>query len=233
MDGRRRPRLRARPRRALGLVARRRRRRLLARRRHGLARPQARPGRQQRHRDRDRHRRRPPRPRRRAPARRPVLGAARRRRELRRRHRDGVPALRARVDRRRRDALAGRAGPRGPPRVERVDEDRARRGHDLGAPAEHPGHGRRAGHGPRPLAGRHRRRRHRHGRGGGRDPRAAARAVAGDRHVRPRPADRPLLHPHGPGGARSGRQRHGDARRGRAGADGGAHRRRSRRARCC
>ena len=52
-----------------------------------LARPQARPRRQQRRRHRARDRRRPARPRRRRRPRRPVLGAPRRRRQLRRRHR--------------------------------------------------------------------------------------------------------------------------------------------------
>ena len=73
-----------------GSSPRRRRGRLHARRRRQLARPQARPGGEQRHGDRDRHRRRRAAPRDRRRGRRPVLGAARRRRELRRRHRDGV-----------------------------------------------------------------------------------------------------------------------------------------------
>ena len=76
--------------------------RLLPRRRHQLARPQARPRRQQRPGDRDRHRRRPSAPRRRRQRPGPVLGAARRRRQLRRRHRDGDrPPPHARAVRRR------------------------------------------------------------------------------------------------------------------------------------
>ena len=59
-------RLRPRPRRAARLDAGRQRRRLLARRRPRLVRPQARPRREQRHRDRARHRRRRAAPRRRA-----------------------------------------------------------------------------------------------------------------------------------------------------------------------
>ena len=83
----------ARPRPAFGLLARRRRRRLLAGRRRELARPQARPGRQQHPRDRARDRRRAPAPGRRRQRPRALLGAARRRRQLRRRDRDGDRAL--------------------------------------------------------------------------------------------------------------------------------------------
>ena len=97
----RRPRGRARPRRPARLLAGCRRRRLHARRRHGLARPQARPGRQRGHGDRARHGRRRVPPRRPHPRARPLLRAARRRRQLRRRHGDGVRALPARAGLRR------------------------------------------------------------------------------------------------------------------------------------
>ena len=117
----------ARPVPALGLVARRRRRRLHARRRPELARPQARAGREPRHGDRARdagrragarHGRRP---------RRPVLGAARRRRQLRRRDRDGVPPVPVRRGLRGHVPVPVRARGRGPVRLARVDADRARR----------------------------------------------------------------------------------------------------------
>ena len=86
----------ARPRGAARLLPRRRGGRLLAGRRHRLVRPRARDGHQQR------HGRRPGAPRRHAAAHRRrhqpgrVLGGPRRRRQLRHRHRDGVPALRHR-----------------------------------------------------------------------------------------------------------------------------------------
>ena len=68
-------------------------RRLLAGRRHGLARPKARPPGEQRHRDRARHRGRARDPRRRRARARSLLGAARRQRQLRRRHGDRVRRL--------------------------------------------------------------------------------------------------------------------------------------------
>ena len=95
VDRRHRARVRARPRPARRLVARRRRRRLHARRRLELARAQARPRREPRRRARGRHRRRPPRARRPRQRARPVLGAARRRRQLRRRHGARAAAVRA------------------------------------------------------------------------------------------------------------------------------------------
>ena len=99
----------ARPVPALGLLARRRRRRLHARRRAELARAQARARGQPRDRDRARHPRRAARARDRRRARRPVLGAARRRRELRRRDRDGVPPVPVRRGLRRHAPVALRA----------------------------------------------------------------------------------------------------------------------------
>ena len=86
--------LRARPGRAPRLVARRRDRGLLARRRHRLARPPARHADQRRDRDRARHRRRAAGAHRRRARARAVLGPARRRRQLRRRHRAGVRGAR-------------------------------------------------------------------------------------------------------------------------------------------
>ena len=122
LGGRRRRGRPARPDRPARLLAQRRRRRLLARRRHGLARPQPRPADQQPDRDRARHRRRRDRPHRRGQRRRAVLGAARRRRQLRRRHRARVPALPGERDLRRLHdvglervrARARRPGPSGP-----------------------------------------------------------------------------------------------------------------------
>ena len=117
----------ARPVPALGLLARRRRRRLHARRRPELARPPPRPGRQRGHRDRARHARRAARPRdgRRAPG--PVLGAARRRRQLRRRHGDGVRAVPLRRGLRGHAAVAVRAPRRGAARLARADARPRRR----------------------------------------------------------------------------------------------------------
>ena len=74
------------------LLARDQHRRLLARRRRRLARAQARPADQRAHRGRDRHRRRRAPVGRRRQRARAVLGAARRRRQLRRRHGDRVRA---------------------------------------------------------------------------------------------------------------------------------------------
>ena len=107
--GRRRPR----PGRPARLLARRRHRRLLARRRHRLVRPQARPGHQQPHRRRARDRRRHARARRRHHQPGALLGRARRRRQLRRRHRAGVPDVRHPDGLRRHDGL-------GPRRIEPV-----------------------------------------------------------------------------------------------------------------
>ena len=59
--------------------------------------------------------------------RRAVLGAPRRRRQLRRRHRDGVPPLPLRRGLRRHDAVAVRAPRRAAARVARVDADARRR----------------------------------------------------------------------------------------------------------
>ena len=106
LGGGRQARGRARPRRPARLLARCRRRRLHARRRHGLARPQARPGRQLGHGDRGRHGRRRVPPRRPHARARPLLRAARRRRQLRRRHGARVRALPARAGLRRLDDLA-------------------------------------------------------------------------------------------------------------------------------
>ena len=100
----------ARPRRARRLVAGRRRRRLHARRRPVVARPQVRHRRESRHGDRGRDRRRrvpASRPRERP---RPLLGAARRRRRVRRRDRDRARPVPDRAGVRRRPLLPGRAG---------------------------------------------------------------------------------------------------------------------------
>ena len=126
-------RLRARPSGAARLDAGRQRRRLLARRRGRLVRPQARAVDEQRHRDRARHRRRPAaarRPRERARA---VLGAPRRRRQLRRRHGARGAAVRDPRGLRRRPVLPVGALCRGAARVARLDADGARGGH-LGRP---------------------------------------------------------------------------------------------------
>ena len=93
LDGRDRARGRPRARGAARQLARRRHRRLQPRRRHRLVRPQARPRHQQPDRGRARHRRRRARARRRDAEPRAVLGAARWRRQLRRRHRPRVPPL--------------------------------------------------------------------------------------------------------------------------------------------
>ena len=84
---------------------------------------------QQRPRDRDRPRRRPPRPLRRAHRARPVLGAARRRRLVRRRHRDRARAVRDPRGLRGHARVRLGALGRGAARVERVAPDDARRGH--------------------------------------------------------------------------------------------------------
>ena len=128
--GRRRPEgIRARPRRTARVDPRRQRRRLLARRRCRLVRPQARAQHEQRHRDRARHRRRQAPPRRRRQRPRPVLGAPRRRRELRHRHRAGASALRDVRGLRGRALLPLGALVRGAALVARVDGQRPRRGH--------------------------------------------------------------------------------------------------------
>ncbi len=93
LGGRRQPGRRARPRRPARLLARRRRRRLHARWRHGLAGAQARPRGELPHGDRARHGRRRVPPRRPHARARPLLRAARRRRQLRHRHGLRVPAL--------------------------------------------------------------------------------------------------------------------------------------------
>ena len=93
LGGRRQPGRRARPRRPARLLARRRRRRLHARWRHGLAGAQARLRGELAHGDRARHGRRRVPPRRPHARARPLLRAARRRRQLRHRHRVRVPAL--------------------------------------------------------------------------------------------------------------------------------------------
>ncbi len=118
--------LRARAGRAPRLVARRRHRRLLAGRRHGLARPQVRPPGEQRHGDRARHGRRARGARRRRARARSLLGASRRQRQLRRRHRDRVRRLPGRGALRGRDVLPLRASRRGPPRLERARPRRCR-----------------------------------------------------------------------------------------------------------
>ena len=98
---------RARPGRPARLLPRRRHRRLQPRGRHRLVRPQARPGHQQPHRRRARDRRRHAGAGDRRGERGALLGAARWRRQLRRRHRPGVPQLPHR-DGVRRDAAVGR-----------------------------------------------------------------------------------------------------------------------------
>ena len=106
---------------------------LHARRRARLDQPPVRARRQQRARHRGRDRRRRARaggPRERA---RPVLGAARRRRQLRRGDRDRVLALPADRGLRRNDRLAGRPRRRGDPGVCRVDARPAGRDDRLGA----------------------------------------------------------------------------------------------------
>ena len=194
------------------------------RRRRVVARPQVRPLLQQRRRDRARDRRRRARPRRRRAPRRPLLGAARRRRQLRRRHPHGDPPLPAGRGLRRDDVLAVGAQRRGPQGLGRVDADRARRGHHQRAPDADPAA---AGHpgvppGPRPDRDRRRLRRRRGLRR--RAAAAAARPRARDGHVRDDAAGRPVADPHGPRGpdARH-RRRRPDARR--------AHRRGDRRVR--
>ena len=111
------------------LGAGRRGRRLHARRRAELARSQARPRVQQRRRDRAGDRRRPPRPRRRRARPGAVLGAARRRRAVRRRDRDRVRAPPRRRAAGRRADVAGRARRGDLRRLARLDDDRAGRGH--------------------------------------------------------------------------------------------------------
>ena len=201
------PRVRARAGAAGRLLARRRRRRLQPRRRRELARPQARPVGQQHPGDRDRDRRRAPAPRRRRARRRPVLGDARRRRQLRRRDRDGDRPLPARRALRRRDVLAVGALRRGPARLARVDADRAGRGHlvrphhaDPAAPG-HPGDAARA------RVRDDRRRRHRRPRVRRRGRAGAARPGAGDRHVRHGRAGRALAAAQRPRGSRAGHVR--------------------------
>ena len=134
--------LRSRARRAARLHAGRQRRRLLARRRRRLVCPKARAVHQQRHGDRARHRRRPAPPRRPRQRAGPVLGAARRRRQLRHRHRARGAALLDPGDLRRRPLLPLGAFGRGAARVARVDGRHAR-GDDLGGPdpavPAHPG----------------------------------------------------------------------------------------------
>ncbi len=87
----------------------------------------------ERARDRARDGRRPVPARRRRPRRGAVLGAARRRRQLRHRHRDRDPAVSDLRGVRRRAVLPVGARERGAERVERVDEDGAGRG-DVGRP---------------------------------------------------------------------------------------------------
>ena len=122
----------------------------VARRRPLVARPQARPRLQQRPRDRARDRRRRARPRHPRRPRRPVLGAARRRRELRHRDRRRDRALRLPDRLRRDDAVAVGARRRGPQGLGRVDPHRARRGQHERAPDPGPAA---AGH-PRVPPGR-------------------------------------------------------------------------------
>ena len=126
-----RARRRPRPRRPARHLARRRHRRLQPRRRHRLVRPQARPGRQQPHRRRARHRRRRARPRRRDAEPRALLGAARRRRQLRRRHGARVPPLPDRDGVRRHAGLGPRPGRAGAAPLGRLGARGARRGHHV------------------------------------------------------------------------------------------------------
>ena len=121
-------------RRAARLHAGRQRRRLLARRRPRLVRPQARPRREQRHRDRARDRRRRAAPRRRRPRARAVLGAARRRRQLRRRHRARVRPLPDQRGLRRASCSSRTSAAREVLHAWREWTDRARGGH-VGRPA--------------------------------------------------------------------------------------------------
>ena len=149
---------------------------------------------------RRRHGRRPARPRRSRQRARPLLGAARRRRVLRGDRRPGDGA-RPRAERdRRHDALRLGARPRGRPGLARVDGRRPRDGDDVVPDHAGPRHA----DAPRVRARARRRGHRRRGPGrrlGGRgDPRAAARAGAGARHVRRGPAGRALPHPHGPRG---------------------------------
>ena len=133
LDRRRRGGRRARPRRALRVVAGRRRRRLHARRRALVARAQARHRRQQRDGDRARDGGRRVQARRPRPRPRPLLGAARRRRQLRRRDGDRVQPLPVRAGLCRHPLVPGRARDRGPDRVARLDGDRPG-GDDVGRP---------------------------------------------------------------------------------------------------
>ena len=196
-----RARLRARPGAAGRLVARRRRRRLLPRRRRELARPQARPGRQQRARHRARHRRRPAAPRRPRQRPGPVLGAARRRRQLRRRDGDGDRPLPHARALRRRDVVAVGARVRGHARLARVDADRAGRGHLLGPHHADPADPRAPRVPARPQLRDDRRRDHRRPRVRRRDRAGAARPRARDRHLRHGAAGRPLAAARRPRGA--------------------------------
>ena len=169
--------------------------------------------------DRGRHRRRAPRAHRPPHRARAVLGAARRRRLVRRGDRDRVRARPADARLRRHDAVAVGARPRGAARLARVDGDGARERHDVRAHHADPGDPRRPRVPARPRRRRDRRR-------GARRPvlrragaGAAACAGAGDRHVRDGAARRALPHPHGPRapGARPGRPR--AARRAAGGGD--------------
>ena len=234
--GRHAPRGRARPGRARRLVARRGRGRLHAGRRPQLARTPPRHRREQRRRHRDRHSRRRARSHRRRQPARPVLGAARRRRQLRRGHRDRVLAVRDHVGLRGHDAVADRAGDRGAGGVQPLDGDRRRGRHVHRAapqPAPDPRHPRAL---PRPVVRGHRGRVP--GRPGGRravagrDPGARARA----RHLCGHPDAGAQPHAHGSRAPRARRRRRHPARRVRPGGDLRAPRAspaRGRTRRCC
>ena len=209
VDGRDRPCPRARPGRSGRILARRGRGRLHPRRRAQLAQPQLRGGREQRHGDRGGDRRRPDHPHRRGQRSGAVLGAARRRRQLRHRHRDRVHPLPGAGGLRRRHVLADRAGCGSAARVARpravaagVDDDR-RPAADAAADPGDPGAAARTqvrggrDHPPRGRTGRCR--------AAG----AAARARARDGHDRNDPGVRAVGAAHGSGapGARL-RRRH-------------------------
>ena len=211
--------LRAGPGRAGGLLARRRPRRLHARRRHGLAGARLRLVLQLGPVLRRRHRRRRAAARRRRQPPGAVLGAARRHGQPGGHHAHGAAADRHARALRRRDAVAVGAGVRGPARVARVDAGRARDGHDVGAHRAGPAAAGHPGDAARSPVRRDRRRRARLRRLRQRGARPAARAGAGDRHVRRRPAGRAQPPAHGPRASGPGHRRPRAAERRDAGAD--------------
>ena len=211
---------------AARFLARRRDRGLLARRRHRLALTQVRPAGQRGHRVRARPGRRPARAHGRRPSPGPVLGVARRRRELRRGDRDRVRGPARRPALRRRVVLRSRALGRDAGRVDRAAPAPARGADVVGVDHPLPADPGRTGVRPWSLT------RGDHGRAPrqrGRRPRPArpvARARPGPRHVRDGPADRALRPRHGP--ARPAPVPALARARGRApgGRDGGGERRR-------